>query len=79
MMATEVSLSWSEVEQTLEKLTVASRTFDCAAVIEILKSSPLGYTPAEELEDLVWRGFKSPAPELEEPTTVNGDKVRVLY
>lgn len=79
MMATEVSLSWSEIEQTLEKLTVASRTFDCAAVIEILKSSPLGYTPAEELEDLVWRGFKSPAPELEEPTTVNGDKVRVLY
>jgi len=79
MMATEVSLPWIEVEQTLEKLMVASRTFDCAGVVEILKSSPLGYTPLEGVEDLVWCGSKGMMSDLTEVGSANDDKVRFIY
>jgi FlaA1/EpsC-like NDP-sugar epimerase len=54
MMATEVSLPWEEVEKILKQLMAASRTFDCASVVNILHSAPTGYTPLKELEDFVW-------------------------
>jgi FlaA1/EpsC-like NDP-sugar epimerase len=79
MMATEVSLPWSEVEQTLERLMVASRMFDCAAIVDTLKSSPLGYTPAEELGDLVWCGLEEEASDVIDSRKPASNKVRVIY
>src|SRR5690554_6477444 len=54
MMAREVSLSWQEVEEFLGKLRVASQTFDCEAIIEVLKQARTGYAPNGEMADLVW-------------------------
>ncbi len=79
MMATEVSLPWSEVEQTLDKLMVASRAFDCASIVETLKSSPLGYTPLEELGDLVWCGLEGGEPQIIDSRKSDSNKVRLIY
>lgn len=78
MMAREVSLSWDEVEQTLKQLMVASRTFNCANIIEILRSSPTGYSPMDQLEDFVWceLGGESIGAE---PAVFDQDNVRKLF
>ncbi|WBU40015.1 polysaccharide biosynthesis protein [Marinobacter alkaliphilus] len=54
MMAREASLSWSEVEEALLKLTRASQSFDCQTVVEILRESQTGYAPNGNMADLVW-------------------------
>ncbi|MDL0430156.1 nucleoside-diphosphate sugar epimerase/dehydratase [Marinobacter sp. TBZ242] len=54
MMAREVSLAWEQVEEFLSQLQRASQTFDCSAVIEVLKNAKTGYAPNGDLEDLVW-------------------------
>ncbi len=54
MMAREVSMPWSEVEQTLSRLMKASQEFDCRQIVEILKTVPTGFAPTGEVADLVW-------------------------
>ena len=55
MKAREISLKWAEVEEVLERLDRACHVFDCDKVRDILESTPLGFTPNNELEDLVWK------------------------
>lgn len=78
MMATEVSLSWAEVEKALKQLMIASRNFDCGGVVELLKAAPTGYAPTGELEDFVWCELGGSAALLE-ATDSDDDKVRKLY
>lgn len=54
MMAHEVSMPWDKVEITLNRLMRASQEFDCQQVVEILCSTPTGYSPNGGVEDLVW-------------------------
>ncbi|MBS8240742.1 polysaccharide biosynthesis protein [Marinobacter lipolyticus] len=54
MMAREASMSWTEVEATLDKLMRASQSFDCRSVVEVLRTAPTGYAPNGEVADLVW-------------------------
>mgnify|MGYP000025560024 FL=1 len=54
MMAREASLTWEQVEDFLSQLQRASQSFDCSAVIEVLKNAKTGYAPNGNLEDLVW-------------------------
>ena len=54
MMAREVSMPWPEVESTLNKLMLASQSFQCQSVIAILSEAPTGYEPNSEVVDLVW-------------------------
>jgi hypothetical protein len=54
MMAREASLPWERIEELLGQLQRASQTFDCGAIIELLKSANTGYAPNGGLEDLVW-------------------------
>ncbi|MEC7729153.1 MAG: nucleoside-diphosphate sugar epimerase/dehydratase [Pseudomonadota bacterium] len=61
MMAREVSMQWSEVEQALNHLMTASHEFDCREIVEILKSAPTGFAPNGEVADLVWCNAPSEA------------------
>lgn len=54
MMAREVFMPWDEVQALLEKLTEASRGFDCDRVTSLLRDAPTGYAPNSDLVDLVW-------------------------
>lgn len=54
MMAREVSLPWERIEEFLSQLQRASQSFDCAAIIEVLKVAQTGYAPTGDLKDLVW-------------------------
>jgi FlaA1/EpsC-like NDP-sugar epimerase len=54
MMAREVSLPWEEVNELLGKFARASQMFDCAAAVELLKEARTGYSPNDEVADLVW-------------------------
>ncbi|WP_165793962.1 polysaccharide biosynthesis protein [Marinobacter halophilus] len=54
MMAREVSMPWTQVEDLLGKFARASQTFDCGLVIELLKEAKTGYSPNDEMSDLVW-------------------------
>jgi len=74
MMAREVSMSWDEVEQTLNRLTRASHEFDCQEIIQILKTAPTGFAHNGDVADLVWcNGNQQRVGE-----TRNEDKVRRL-
>ena len=55
LKARELSLKWFEVEDVLMRLDRACHNFDCDTVRAILESTPLGFTPNNELEDLVWK------------------------
>jgi FlaA1/EpsC-like NDP-sugar epimerase len=54
MMAREVSMPWDQVEEFLSQLQRASQSFDCDAIIDVLKDAKTGYAPNGNLEDLVW-------------------------
>ncbi|MEX2476247.1 polysaccharide biosynthesis protein [Marinobacter sp.] len=54
MMAREASMLWAEVDATLDKLMRASQSFDCRAVVDVLRTAPTGYAPNSEVVDLVW-------------------------
>ncbi|MCK0163717.1 nucleoside-diphosphate sugar epimerase/dehydratase [Marinobacter sp. S6332] len=54
MMAREASMDWEDLELVLNKLSRASREFDCAQIVETLKSAPTGFTPNGDIADLVW-------------------------
>lgn len=71
MMAKEVSMPWSEVEQTLTRLMQASHNFDCQEIVEILKAAPTGFAPNGGVEDLVWcNGVRGSASSVESPDNV---------
>lgn len=77
MMARELSLKWSEVEQLLDRLNSASRAFDCSAIIDILRDAPIGYAQDQTLEDFVWcNSDKQLGAEVSEKA---GNKVSILY
>lgn len=54
MMAREVSMSWADMEATLDKLMRASQSFDCKGMVEVLRAAPTGYAPNSDVADLVW-------------------------
>lgn len=54
MMAREVYMPWEEVEETLNQLLLASQSFDCQGMLEILRTAPTGYSPNSDVVDLVW-------------------------
>ena len=58
-MAREVYLPWEQVEDFLSQLQRASQSFDCGAIIEVLKNAKTGYAPNGDLEDLVWCNAQS--------------------
>lgn len=80
MMARELSLSWDDVDYLLERLNVASRAFDCEAIVDILRSAPIGYCRNQALEDFVWchSGKSGDAHSIPAKTDRTG-KVRILY
>jgi len=78
MMAHELSLTWEELKQMLERLESASRGFDCEALVELLREAPLGYDRKQSLEDFVWCASNGPAKPVGSDANA-GDKVRVLY
>ncbi len=54
MKARESAMEWSQLEELLEELMLASQSFDCHRVVELLKAAPTGYQPNNELQDIVW-------------------------
>ncbi len=54
MMAREVYMPWFEVSATLDNLMRASQSFDCKAVVDVLRTAPTGYAPNSDVADLVW-------------------------
>ncbi len=56
--AREEALTWEQVESLLTSLDRACHTFDCESVREILLSSATGFSPSNEIEDLVWQETK---------------------
>ena len=54
MKGREISLAWDEVEVFLNEIDKHSADFNCEAVREILLTAPLGYSPSNQLDDLVW-------------------------
>ena len=69
MMAREVSMPWDDVHQLLDKLSEASRNFDCGRVVSMLREAPTGYAPNGDVVDLVWCNGKQ---EAVSPTVPNG-------
>lgn len=55
MMAREVSMSPSALENTLEQLLAASQEFDCNRVVDVLMHAPTGFSPNGGVSDLVWQ------------------------
>ena len=55
MMAREVSMSPEDLEETLNKLLIASQEFNCDRVVEILTKAPTGFSPTGRVADLVWQ------------------------
>ncbi len=78
MMAHELSLPWPELEKVLEALMLASRSFDCRRVVELLQSAPLGFRPVSGLEDHVWCEAGDVVLEHEADRN-HGNKVSFLY
>jgi len=72
MMAREVSMSPGDLDVALQELLSASQEFNCSRVVKILSAAPTGFTPSEEVADLVWQnGAQKPGIEISE-----SDKIR---
>ncbi|XKH61517.1 polysaccharide biosynthesis protein [Halomonas sediminis] len=72
MTASEIALCWEEVEELLESLFDACRSFDAPRIRELLEQAPLGYQPQSEPVDLIW------AQQI--PTQASqGDKITALH
>lgn len=54
MKGREISLVWEEVKVFLDEIDRLSAEFDCEGVRDTLLRAPLGYTPMNGLDDLVW-------------------------
>jgi FlaA1/EpsC-like NDP-sugar epimerase len=61
MRAMEHSLAWSQVEGLLGELLIALRSFDCVAVVDLLRALVVEYRPAESIHDLIWAAQRAPA------------------
>jgi FlaA1/EpsC-like NDP-sugar epimerase len=59
LRAMEHSLPWAQIESLLGQLMVSLRSFDCAAVIELLRLLVVEYKPADGVHDLVWNAQQS--------------------
>jgi FlaA1/EpsC-like NDP-sugar epimerase len=55
LQAREQFFSWAELEPMLGRLRDACARQDCAAARELLLEGVIGYSPTEQVEDLVWR------------------------
>src|SRR5690606_20497335 len=55
MRAEEDFLPWNELESLLNQLATACERLDCTKAREVLLSAVAGYSPTNEVEDLVWR------------------------
>lgn len=60
MRAVEDFLPWPRVSQYLEQLAAVIRSLDCARARELLMESVAGYTPANGVDDLVWKNSEAP-------------------
>lgn len=54
MRACEKALAWHEVEALLDQLDKYCHLFDCEGVRELLHQAPLGYSPINDISDLIW-------------------------
>lgn len=54
MKARESDMDWASLEELLEQLMLASRSFDCERVVQLLRAAPTGYQPNDDVSDLVW-------------------------
>lgn len=54
LKARELSLVWADVRVFIDEIERYSRAFDCQGIRETLMRAPLGYVPANELDDVVW-------------------------
>lgn len=54
MKARETSMPWDEVEILLNKIDKFSHLFDCESVREALLKAPLGFSPSDDMSDLIW-------------------------
>lgn len=55
MRAEEVSLPWPQVNELLDDFMNASRQFDCGKIRSLLLEAVHGYSPADGVQDLVWK------------------------
>jgi len=55
LQAREEFFSWAELEPKLGRLQEACARQDCASARELLLEGVIGYSPTEQVEDLVWR------------------------
>jgi FlaA1/EpsC-like NDP-sugar epimerase len=53
MKAHEIDLPWEELSILLERLDHGCHAFDCHAIIDMLRSAPLSFTPKDGVNDLV--------------------------
>ncbi len=54
LTASDESLTYSEFELLLSDLDIACHKFDLKAIREILLDAPTGFTPVDDIGDLVW-------------------------
>jgi FlaA1/EpsC-like NDP-sugar epimerase len=55
LRAREDFIPWGKLEPMLDELWEACQELDCEKAREILLEGVVGYAPADEVEDLVWR------------------------
>jgi FlaA1/EpsC-like NDP-sugar epimerase len=55
LQAREVFFSWADLEPMLDRLRKACEQQDCEAARGLLLEGVAGYSPTEQVEDLVWR------------------------
>jgi len=58
MSANEISLSWSEMSDLLNRFDDACQNFEIETIQALLQSAPTAYSPSSELCDLVWGNRK---------------------
>jgi FlaA1/EpsC-like NDP-sugar epimerase len=61
LRAMEHSLPWPQIETLLGQLMVSLRSFDCTAIIELLRQLVVEYKPADGVHDLVSRAQQAGA------------------
>ena len=64
LRAMEHSLPWAQIDILLGQLLVELRSFDCPAVVELLRTLVLEYKPIDGGHDLVWKAQHPPAAEV---------------
>jgi FlaA1/EpsC-like NDP-sugar epimerase len=65
MKAKEISMSWNDLQNLLDKLKIAMDNGDIALVRQILLAAPLGFNPSSEIADHLWLKSKESAADLD--------------